>query len=176
MGKQPSVLDNSQHVSTPQDQVSSSDNNQMKLAMKGFKRLAFGFGTIIIILVAGGGYAFAHQQNEYNQQLAESTRTMNAKIAAANQQRPLSQNEANKKALVALHENSDKKLDKYNNEKYYNLDKAIIANDANAANDAVKALGNDLNLQDHYRAVQTQNLLQKAGNSELANKVSDANK
>lgn len=176
MGKQPSVLDNSQHVSTPQDQVSSSDNNQMKLAMKGFKRLAFGFGTIIIILVAGGGYAFVHQQNEYNQQLAESTRTMNAKIAAANQQRPLSQNEANKKALVALHENSDKKLDKYNNEKYYNLDKAIIANDANAANNAVKALGNDLNLQDHYRAVQTQNLLQKAGNSELANKVSDANK
>lgn len=169
--------DKGQQLSSQQQVQSATNDDQLKLAMKGFKRLALGLSTVIVLLIAGGGYLLVNQQNKYNQQLATTTKTMDAKIATAKQQaQPMSQSEANRKALVALHENSNEKLDQYSNEKYYDLDKAIIANNATEANNAVKALGSDLNLQDHYRATQAQALLQKAGNPSLATKVGDANK
>lgn len=79
------------------------------------------------------------------------------------------------KATTALHDGSLKELNKYQTETYYDLDKAIINNDANAVNDAAKQLAN-LNLKDSYRAMQTENLLKKANNNDLATKVADANK
>lgn len=166
-----------QQVQIPQQQAQPASNNQLNTAMRGFKRLTIGFTATLILVIAGGSYAFAQQQSKYNQQLAANTKTMNEKITAAqNKSQPESQSEVNRKALMALHENSKSKLNQYSGEKYYDLDKAIIDNDATATNEAVKALGNDLNLQDHYRAAQAQTLLQKAGNSSLATKVGDANK
>ena len=156
---------------------SSVSDQQMKLMLKGFRRLTTGLVVFSLLLIGAGGYTLYHQQQVHNQQMVEMTKTMNAKVAAAKKATPrsISQSEANKKALIALHENSRSKLDKYSNEKYYDLDKAIIDNDASAANTAVKAMGNDLKMNDHYRATQAQNLLQTAGNNYLATRVAEAN-
>ena len=67
-------------------------------------------------------------------------------------------------------------LEKYPSEKYYALDKAIIQNNASAANAAVQAMGNDLAMGDRYRASQAESLLKTMNNQDLANKVADANK
>ena len=152
-----------------------TNDEQLKTMVKGMKRLTFGFVTLLLIVIAGGAGLYIHQEQVYNQRISDTTRTLKSQVAAQKAQpKQLSQEEANKKATVALHENSQKKLDKYANEQYYQLDKAIINNDADAANTAVKNM-DDLKMNDHYRAAQAQNLLNKAGNYSLANKVGDAN-
>lgn len=153
-----------------------TNDEQLKTMVKGMKRLTFGFVTLLLIVIAGGAGLYIHQEQVYNQRISDTTRTLKSQVVAAQKAQPkqLGQEEANKKATVALHENSQKKLDKYANEQYYQLDKAIINNDADAANTAVKNM-DDLKMNDHYRAAQAQNLLNKAGNYSLANKVGDAN-
>ena len=165
-----------QQPDQPVEAAPANNNSNMNLMMKGFKRLTFVLIVVIVALLALGGWGFVHQQRAYSQQLTNNTKLMNAKLAKARQaNQPISQKEADQKALIALHENSLSKLNKYSNEQYYNLDKAIVENNASAAQSAVQGMGNNLHMNDHYRAAQAQNLLTKAGNNSLAKKVGDAN-
>lgn len=173
------AMGNQNTKSVPNEQTAqqaSTDDSKLGLVTKGFRRLTVALIAIITLLVGLGGWGFVHQQHVYNQQLTNNTKALNAKLIKAQKQtQPISQSEANKKALLALHENSLAKLKKYPNEKYYDLDKAIIKNDSSAALSAVENMKDDLQMNDNYRAVQAQNLVTKAGNAPLADKVGDAN-
>lgn len=178
MGKPKTITaeQSEQQPDQPVEAAPANNNSNMNLMMKGFKRLTFVLIVVIVALLALGGWGFVHQQRAYSQQLTNNTKLMNAKLAKARQaNQPISQKEADQKALIALHENSLSKLNKYSNEQYYNLDKAIVENNASAAQSAVQGMGNNLHMNDHYRAAQAQNLLTKAGNNSLAKKVGDAN-
>ncbi|MGN1284511.1 MAG: hypothetical protein ACI4TY_04355, partial [Candidatus Limosilactobacillus intestinavium] len=153
--------------------------SQLKTVIKGTKRLTYGFVAALLLVLGGGAGLMIHQQNVNNQRYAALTKTMNERVAAAkatSSKPQLSQDQINHRATNALHANDAKKLDKYNNEKYYQLDKAIIDNNSDAANKAVQGLGDNLNMGDRYRASQAVELLKNANNNDLANKVSDANK
>lgn len=146
---------------------------QLSNVNRGAKRALYGLGTVIVLGGVGGGYAFYHQ-NQVNAQ-----RVVSAKKAVKTQKsgtiKAMTPSEVDAKATTALHDGSLKELKKYQTETYYDLDKAIINNDANTVNDAAKKLAN-LDLKDSYRASQTENLLKKANNNDLATKVADANK
>ena len=156
---------NAQEVANLKEQLSNVN--------RGAKRALYGLGTVIVLGGFGGGYAFYHQNQVNAQRVAsakQATRTQKSGTIQA-----MTPSQVDAKATTALHDGSLKELNKYQTETYYDLDKAIINNDANAVNDAAKQLAN-LNLKDSYRAMQTENLLKKANNNDLATKVVDANK
>lgn len=166
-------------ASDKDDNQKSKDDETVKNVVKGAKRLAVGLIAVILLLVGGGAY-YIHSQAVANaERVAAVQQTMARRVKAAqtaNTQKQPSQADIDRAALVALHSNNQAKLDKYQNESYYQLDKAIINNDANAANSAVQAMGDNLGMHDRYRAAQAQSLLKTAGNDDLATKVGDANK
>lgn len=156
---------NAQEVANLKEQLSNVN--------RGAKRALYGLGTVIVLGGFGGGYAFYHQNQVNAQRVASAKQATRTQMSGTIQAMTPSQVDA--KATTALHDGSLKELNKYQTETYYDLDKAIINNDANAVNDAAKQLAN-LNLKDSYRAMQTENLLRRANNNDLATKVADANK
>lgn len=145
-------------------------------AFRGLKRLTTGV-AVLFLLAIGGGCWYGYQQQKAN----------NARISALQSQltkKPKKQvskvkvtkpTDTAAKATTALHANDQKQLDRYSSEPYYDLDKAIIGNDDKAVDTAAQKLAS-YDLHDSYRATQTVNLLNKAGNHDLANKIADANK
>ena len=133
--------------------------------------------TIVVGLALMGGLgSYTVYQNKVN---SNQTTTVNQKskdtAQKASTSTTLSQDQINLKALSALHENNLTKLNKYSAENYYQLDKAIIENNAEEANQAVQAMGDNLKMDDRYRASQAEALLKQANNSALADKVAQAN-
>lgn len=158
------------------EQLSKQYQDQVKAISKGSRRLGIGFG-VILLAVVGGFSGMMYHQNQVNQQQVEQIqKQMEVKVAAAKQVPTPSASEVLQKATEALHANNLTELEKYPSEKYYALDKAIIQNNASAANAAVQAMGNDLAMGDRYRASQAESLLKTVNNQDLANKVADANK
>lgn len=175
LAKEMNQNSSTQHQETKVDQ----ENEQLKTVIKGTKRLTYGFVAALLLVIGGGAGLMIHQQNMNNERYEALTKTMNQRVAAAkatSTKPQLSQEQIDHRATNALHANDGKKLDKYNTEKYYELDKAIIDNNSDAANKAVQGLGDNLNMGDRYRASQAVELLKNANNNDLANKVSDANK
>ena len=160
-------------------------SKQMNGMLHGVRRLVALFMVLLLLIICGFGYYTYHQHKQNEAQISQMTQTMNKKIAKAKRSsgnvvqesyKNSSSTDENQAALNALHSSNATELDKYKSEKYYALDKAIINNDAKAADEAVKAMGNDLGMNDRYRASQAVSLLNQAGDSSLATKVSDANK
>ncbi|WP_270648667.1 hypothetical protein [Limosilactobacillus mucosae] len=174
-------------VSEKKDEQGHGENysKQMNGMLHGVRRLVALFMVLLLLIICGFGYYTYHQHKQNEAQISQMTQTMNKKIAKAKQTssnvvqesyKNSSSTDETQAALNALHSSNATELDKYKNEKYYALDKAIINNDAKAADEAVKAMGNDLGMNDRYRASQAVSLLNQAGDSSLATKVSDANK
>lgn len=158
---------------------------QMDGMLHGVKRLVVMFFLLLVLMICGFSYYTYRQHKENAARVEQITQTMNKKVAKAKQTnsnvvqesyKASSATDETQAALNALHANNGTELDKYKNEKYYALDKAIINNDAKAADAAVKAMGTDLAMNDRYRSTQAVSLLNQAGDTALANKVSDANK
>ena len=158
---------------------------QMDGMLHGVKRLVVMFFLLLVLMICGFSYYTYRQHKENAARVEQITQTMNKKVAKAKQTnsnvvqesyKASSATDETQVALNALHANNGTELDKYKNEKYYALDKAIINNDAKAADAAVKAMGTDLAMNDRYRSTQAVSLLNQAGDTALANKVSDANK
>lgn len=158
---------------------------QMDGMLHGVKRLVVMFFLLLVLMICGFSYYTYRQHKENAARVEQITQTMNKKVAKAKQTnsnvvqesyKASSATDETQAALNALHANNGTELDKYKNEKYYALDKAIINNDAKAADAAVKAMGTDLAMNDRYRSTQVVSLLNQAGDTALANKVSDANK
>lgn len=174
-------------VSEKKDEQGHGENysKQMNGMLHGVRRLVALFMVLLLLIICGFGYYTYHQHKQNEAQISQMTQTMNKKIAKAKQTssnvvqesyKNSSSTDETQAALNALHSSNATELDKYKNEKYYALDKAIINNDAKAADEAVKTMGNDLGMNDRYRASQAVSLLNQAGDSSLATKVSDANK
>ena len=108
--------------------------------------------------------------SQINQQAKQRQTT-----AKQQSQSQLSPAETDKAALAALHANNLDQLNKHSTEKYYALDKAIIENDPKAVTSAVEAMGDNLQMNDRYRAEQAQSLLKQANYNSLAVKVAAAN-
>lgn len=161
-----------------QDEQVTALQKQLLNVNWGAKRAVYGLGAILILGGIGGGYTIYHQ-NQTAQQRIQAAQARATKATKENEAvkatKSLTPSEVNDKATTALHEVNAKQLAKYQTETYYDLDKAIIAKDANAANQAVQKLAN-LDLHDSYRATQTETLLKQANNNDLAQKVADANK
>lgn len=158
---------------------------QMDGMLHGVKRLVVMFFLLLVLMVCGFSYYTYRQHKENAARVEQITQAMNKKVAKAKQAssnvvqesyKTSSTTDETQAALNALHASNGTELDKYKNEKYYALDKAIINNDAKAADAAVKAMGTDLAMNDRYRSTQAVSLLNQAGDADLANKVSDANK
>lgn len=158
---------------------------QMDGMLHGVKRLVVMFFLLLVLMICGFSYYTYRQHKENAARVEQITQTMNKKVAKAKQAssnvvqesyKTSSTPDETQAALNALHASNGTELDKYKNEKYYALDKAIINNDAKAADAAVKAMGTDLAMNDRYRSTQAASLLNQAGDADLANKVSDANK
>ena len=158
---------------------------QMDGMLHGVKRLVVMFFLLLVLMICGFSYYTYRQHKENAASVEQITQTMNKKVAKAKQTnsnvvqesyKASSATDETQAALNALHANNGTELDKYKNEKYYALDKAIINNDAKAADAAVKAMGTDLAMNDRYRSTQAVSLLNQAGDTAMANKVSDANK
>lgn len=158
---------------------------QMDGMLHGVKRLVVMFFLLLVLMICGFSYYTYRQHKENAARVEQITQTMNKKVAKAKQTnsnvvqesyKASSTTDETQAALNALHASNGTELDKYKNEKYYALDKAIINNDAKAADAAVKAMGTDLAMNDRYRSTQAVSLLNQAGDADLANKVSDANK
>lgn len=158
---------------------------QMDGMLHGVKRLVVMFFLLLVLMICGFSYYTYRQHKENAARVEQITQRMNKKVAKAKQTnsnvvqesyKASSATDETQAALNALHANNGTELDKYKNEKYYALDKAIINNDAKAADAAVKAMGTDLAMNDRYRSTQAVSLLNQAGDTALANKVSDANK
>ncbi|WP_295730210.1 hypothetical protein [uncultured Limosilactobacillus sp.] len=168
-----------QQLANQKPENKQQESPQLKTLMKGAKRTMIGGITVLVLLIAGGTGLFIHQQNVNNARIASLTNTMNRRVAEAKAAKATpqpSQAEVDKKALTALHANDSNALNKLQTETYYQLDKAIIDNNADAANAAVSAMGDNLKMNDRYRSTQAENLLKNAHNDDLANKVADANK
>lgn len=153
--------------------------------LHGVKRLVVMFFLLLVLMICGFSYYTYRQHKENAARVEQITQTMNKKVAKAKQAssnvvqesyKASSTPDETQAALNALHASNGTELDKYKNEKYYALDKAIINNDAKAADAAVKAMGTDLAMNDRYRSTQAVSLLNQASDADLANKVSDANK
>lgn len=158
---------------------------QMDGMLHGVKRLVVMFFLLLVLMICGFSYYTYRQHKENAARVEQITQMMNKKVAKAKQTnsnvvqesyKASSATDETQAALNALHANNGTELDKYKNEKYYALDKAIINNDAKAADAAVKAMETDLAMNDRYRSTQAVSLLHQAGDTALANKVSDANK
>ena len=150
-------------------------DNQVASMVKGVKRMVIGFIVTLLLIVVGiAGYT-AYQKHQHQQEVAQLQQQMHDRVEAAKKLSTVSQDQINSKAVAALHSNNANELDKYKTETYYNLDKAIIANDPKQANDAIQKM-NNLDMNDRYRASQAQSLLTKANNNQLADKVAQANK
>lgn len=150
-------------------------DNQVASMVKGVKRMVIGFIVTLLLIVVGiAGYT-AYQKHQHQQEVAQLQRQMHDRVAAAKRLSTVSQDQINSKAVAALHSNNANELDKYKTETYYNLDKAIIANDPKQANDVIQKM-NNLDMNDRYRASQAQSLLTKANNNQLADKVAQANR
>lgn len=158
---------------------------QMDGMLHGVKRLVVMFFLLLVLMICGFSYYTYRQHKENAARVEQITQTMNKKVAKAKQTnsnvvqesyKASSTTDETQAALNALHASNGTELDKYKNEKYYALDKAIINSDAKAADAAVKAMGTDLAMNDRYRSTQAVSLLNQAGDADLANKVSDANK
>ncbi len=145
-------------------------------AFKGLKRLT-GMVTVALLLIIGGGGYFAYHQQQANSARISALQDQLSKKpkTTVHKDKVVSATSAAAKATTALHANDQKELDRYSNEPYYDLDKAIIANDDKAADAAAQKLAS-YDLHDSYRSTQTVSLLNKAGNSDLANKIANANK
>lgn len=168
-----------QQLSNQKPNSDQHESQQFKTLMKGAKRAMIGGVTMLVLILAGGTGLFIHQQNVNNARIANLTNTMNRRVAEAKATKAASQpsqTEIDKKALTALHSNNSNALNKLQSETYYQLDKAIIDNNADAVNAAVSAMGDNLKMNDRYRASQAESLLKSAHNDDLANKVADANK
>lgn len=139
-------------------------------------------GAIAALMFGGAGAGlWVHNNNESNNdKISEmdkklsSTAQENSRNQLHYQNQSASTENPNEKALVALHSNNLDELNKYSTEEFYDLDKAIINNDADGVENAVRKM-NNLNLKDKYRATQTESLLEKGGHTDLAEKVSQAN-
>lgn len=150
-------------------------DNQVASMVKGVKRMVIGFIVTLLLIVVGiAGYT-AYQKHQHQQEVTQLQQQMHDRVEAAKKLSTVSQDQINSKAVAALHSNNANELDKYKTETYYNLDKAIIANDPKQANDAIQKM-NNLDMNDRYRASQAQSLLTKANNNQLADKVAQANK
>ena len=139
--------------------------------LHGVKRLVVMFFLLLVLMICGFSYYTYRQHKENAARVEQITQTMNKKVAKAKQAssnvvqesyKTSSTTDETQAALNALHASNGTELDKYKNEKYYALDKAIINNDAKAADAAVKAMGTDLAMNDRYRSTQAVSLLNQA--------------
>ncbi|MEY8736795.1 hypothetical protein AB9M75_06060 [Lactobacillus sp. AN1001] len=158
----------------------SVNDEQLKTVLKGTKRMVAVLSSMILLGIGGGGYYVYHQhitnQAQVNK-LTKQVETANQKVLEAqSNSKEESQEEIDKKATTALHSNDQKELNKYPTEKYYQLDKAIIANDPEQVKQAINALGDNLKFNDRYRMTQALSLLEQGNDKELATKVQAANK
>lgn len=158
----------------------SVNDEQLKTVLKGTKRMVAVLSSMILLGIGGGGYYIYHQhitnQAQVNK-LTKQVETANQKVLEAqSNSKQKSQEEIDKKATIALHSNDQKELNKYPTEKYYQLDKAIIANDPEQVKQAINALGDNLKFNDCYRMTQVLSLLEQGNDKELATKVQAANK
>lgn len=162
--------------------VASKEEQQLKSMLKGTKRLVTALTCGLLLVLGGGGY-YIYQQQTTNQaqvdKLTNQVQVANDKakaLSTSKQQKQSSQSEIDQKATEALHANDQKALSKYSTEKYYQLDTAIITNNADQVKQAVQALGENLKIDDRYRLTQTIALLNQANDQLLANQVQAANR
>ncbi len=114
-------------------------DNQVASMVKGVKRMVIGFIVTLLLIVVGiAGYT-AYQKHQHQQEVAQLQQQMHDRVEAAKKLSTVSQDQINSKAVAALRiVIMQNELDKYKTETYYNLDKAIIANDPKQANDAIQ--------------------------------------
>ena len=129
-------------------------------------------------LGSGAGYFTYHTVQTNNAKLASLDSQLSAAKKVSNKKsNVLTQDQVNKKAIQALHDNNLTTLNKYSSETFYNLDKAIIEGNKDEVTKIVKSMNeNNLNLQDRYRASLTESLLRQANQTNLADKVQEQNR
>lgn len=159
--------------------VENKDENiNLKNSVKSARRLAASAFVLLILLGSGAGYFTYHTVQTNNAKLASLDSQLSAAKKVSNKKSNiLTQDQVNKKAIQALHDNNLTTLNKYSSETFYNLDKAIIEGNKDEVTKIVKSMNeNNLNLQDRYRASLTESLLRQANQTNLADKVQEQNR
>ncbi|MBM6708675.1 hypothetical protein H5984_08020 [Ligilactobacillus salivarius] len=159
--------------------VENKDENiNLKNSVKSARRLAASAFVLLILLGSGAGYFTYHTVQTNNAKLASLDSQLSAAKKVSNKKsNVLTQDQVNKKAIQALHDNNLTTLNKYSSEIFYNLDKAIIEGNKDEVTKIVKSMNeNNLNLQDRYRASLTESLLRQANQTNLADKVQEQNR
>ncbi|WP_345757826.1 hypothetical protein [Ligilactobacillus salivarius] len=159
--------------------VENKDENiNLKNSVKSTRRLAASAFVLLILLGSGAGYFTYHTVQTNNAKLASLDSQLSAAKKVSNKKsNVLTQDQVNKKAIQALHDNNLTTLNKYSSETFYNLDKAIIEGNKDEVTKIVKSMNeNNLNLQDRYRASLTESLLRQANQTNLADKVQEQNR
>ena len=159
--------------------VENKDENiNLKNSVKSARRLAASAFVLLILLGSGAGYFTYHTVQTNNAKLASLDSQLSAAKKVSNKKsNVLTQDQVNKKAIQALHDNNLTTLNKYSSETFYNLDKAIIEGNKDEVTKIVKSMNeNNLNLQDRYRASLTESLLRQANQTNLADKVQEQNR
>lgn len=159
--------------------VENKDENiSLKNSVKSARRLAASAFVLLILLGSGAGYFTYHTVQTNNAKLASLDSQLSAAKKVSNKKsNVLTQDQVNKKAIQALHDNDLTTLNKYSSETFYSLDKAIIEGKKDEVVKVIKSMDeNNLNLQDRYRASLTESLLRQANQTSLADKVQEQNR
>ena len=173
------VQSQSKQQDEKQEDVSDKNENiNLKNSVKSARRLAASAFALLILLGSGAGYFTYHTVQTNNAKLASlDSQLSEAKKVSNKKSNVLTQDQVNKKAIQALHDNNLTALNKYSSETFYSLDKAIIEGKKDEVVKAIKSMDeNNLNLQDRYRASLTESLLRQANQTSLADKVQEQNK
>ena len=173
------VQSQSKQQDEKQEDVSDKDENiNLKNSVKTARRLAASAFILLALMGSSAGYFAYHTVQTNNAKLASLDSQLSAAKKVSNKKsNVLTQDQVNKKAIQALHDNNLTTLNKYSSETFYNLDKAIIEGNKDEVTKIVKSMNeNNLNLQDRYRASLTESLLRQANQTNLADKVQEQNR
>ncbi|UDE98110.1 hypothetical protein [Ligilactobacillus salivarius] len=173
------VQSQSKQQDEKQEDVSDKDENiNLKNSVKTARRLAASAFILLALMGSSAGYFAYHTVQTNNAKLASlDSQLSEAKKVSNKKSNVLTQDQVNKKAIQALHDNNLTALNKYSSETFYSLDKAIIEGKKDEVVKAIKSMDeNNLNLQDRYRASLTESLLRQANQTSLADKVQEQNR
>ena len=173
------VQSQSKQQDEKQEDVSDKNENiNLKNSVKTARRLAASAFILLALMGSSAGYFAYHTVQTNNAKLASLDSQLSAAKKVSNKKsNVLTQDQVNKKAIQALHDNNLTTLNKYSSETFYNLDKAIIEGNKDEVTKIVKSMNeNNLNLQDRYRASLTESLLRQANQTNLADKVQEQNR
>ena len=105
----------------------------MASMVKGVKRMVIGFIVTLLLIVVGiAGYT-AYQSININKKLHSFNNKCMIELKRLKKLSTVSQDQINSKSSCCRIVIMQNELDKYKTETYYNLDKAIIANDPKQA-------------------------------------------